>query len=433
MNWKALTMATMLVVAAGAAVVPASATQQSSTGTAQQGSASAQSGAFVSFETTDDAVVDYAVNGETVVENVTVQAASESQSDTGLGGDVDLGADVGFEAAGLDLASSLSASGAAEITTESGATIEAHDNRRGVLVVQSGGDSQVAQLNVSASSDAETASDQRAVITTDDGTRAVVIATGNGSVAVTDDGDVRAETGSDGEVVYRQYDGDRSESEQNQERMIANGTATASVYVQQAADAGESGSDDARETTTSVVQYGEDTTVDVTQQTASRVNATVERSQSEGRVVIVTVADEAFESAENAEVYVDGEAAVQADSYSAVRSAADGGEQSAFLVEQSASAEATTDVVVGINHFSARDLSLVSGDAADGSDDSTGDDSTTTTDDGAGSGDDTTASGDESGSDATDTGTTAGTGPGFGVTVALAALAALGLFAGRRD
>ena len=123
MNWKALTMATMLVVAAGAAVVPASATQQSSTGTAQQGSASAQSGAFVSFETTDDAVVDYAVNGETVVENVTVQAASESQSDTGLGGDVDLGADVGFEAAGLDLASSLSASGAAEITTESGATI----------------------------------------------------------------------------------------------------------------------------------------------------------------------------------------------------------------------------------------------------------------------------------------------------------------------
>jgi PGF-CTERM protein len=425
MNLKALAMATMLVASAGIAVFPASAAEQRNVSATQQGGASAQSGAFVSFETTDNAVVDYSVNGETVVANVTVQSASEAQSGGGLGGDVVLGSDSNLSAAGLNVATSLTASGAAEITTDSGAAIEAHDNRRGVLVVRPSEGSQVTQMNVSADASAEQASDQRAVITTDDGTQATVIATGDGNVTLTEDGSVRAATGGDGVVVYRQYESDRSESDRAEERMIANGTAAAEVYVQQAADAGADG----EETTTNVVEYGQDTTVDVTERSTTRVNATVERARSEGRVAIVTVADEAFESVENAEVYVDGEAAVQAESYSEVRSAADGGDSSAYLIEGSSNAEATTDVVVGINHFSARDLSLVSADGSDGSDTTT---DSSDGDSGDGDSDDSDATTDSSG-DGTATGTTSGSGPGFGVGLSLVALAALGLFAARRD
>ena len=44
--------------------------------------------------------------------------------------------------------------------------------------------------------------------------------------------------------------------------------------------------------------------------------------------------------------------------------AANGGDNSAFLVRSSSSAEATTDVVVGVNHFSERELSMQSDESA---------------------------------------------------------------------
>jgi PGF-CTERM protein len=52
---------------------------------------------------------------------------------------------------------------------------------------------------------------------------------------------------------------------------------------------------------------------------------------------------------------------VEAESYSEVQSAANGGDTSKFLVRSSSSAQASTDVVVGVNHFSARDVSMQSG------------------------------------------------------------------------
>ncbi|WP_169302434.1 PGF-CTERM sorting domain-containing protein [Halorientalis salina] len=403
-------MAVLLVVSMGAAVTPATAA------TTQENNASAEAGAHVDFETKSNAVVNYSVNGQTVVENLTVQSASENSNDGGL----DVGVDVGFSASALSLASSLQAGGNAEITTDSGATIEAHDNQRGVMVVRSGGDSQAVQMGISKSSSAQSEGDKRVVVTNDNGSQATVLATGDGAVNVSEDGNVSARTGSNGEVVYRQYEGERSDGDKSQEQMITNGTATAEVYLQQAADSAEDGT----ERSANVVQYGADTTVDVTQQTANRVNATVDRSQSEGRAVIITVADEAFENAENAEVFVDGEAAVQADSYSEVQSATENGNSSAFLVQQSTSAEATADVVVGINHFSTRAVSLQSEDETtdDGAETTESDDSESSTD-----GTETADS-----TDGTDADDSSGDGPGFGVIAALTALLGLALLAGRR-
>jgi PGF-CTERM protein len=373
MNWKALVVAAALVVSTAGAPVAAAAT------TSQQGSAQAQSGTHVSFQATDSAIVDYTVNGRTLVEEMSVQSTSEARADAGA--EIGLSGDAGFSAAGLSIANSIEAgaSTSATIESESGATIEAHDNDRGIMVVTANGESHVARFNSSDSSEAEQESEKRAVIQNDEGdAAATVIVVGEGNVSVSEDGNVTATTANDGRVVYRQYEGERSDSEEQQERLIANGTAVAEVYVQSAADAAADGDDGDDETPTAtpteepseeagersadVVRYSEDTTVEVTEQSANTVNATVERAQSQGKVVIMSVSEAAFENAEDAQVFVDGEAAAQADSYSEVRSAAAGGDESAYLVRSSGSAEASTDVVVGINHFSARDVSMQSED-----------------------------------------------------------------------
>lgn len=84
----------------------------------------------------------------------------------------------------------------------------------------------------------------------------------------------------------------------------------------------------------------------------------------------MTVADESYGNAEDLEVYVDGEAAAQADSYSEVQQSAREGDEPRYLVRQDAGGEAATDVVVGIDHFSERQVSVQkAGDGRSGGDD----------------------------------------------------------------
>jgi hypothetical protein len=390
MNVKALAAALLLVVSAVGPTAAAAA------GVTQEGSA--YTGTHVTFKTKADAVADYSVNGNTVVDSVAVQSQSTAKSSGGLGVDVSLKAVTNFDAAGLSLASSSSTQ--ATVEAESGATIAAHDNDRGIMVVSAGDESQYVNANLSADSQAEQAGEQRVVVQKESGATGAFIVVGDGDVTVNEQGNVSAELAEDSKLVYRQYEGERSDSEKQQEQLIADGTATAEVYYQQAEESGEDG----QQRTADVVRYSEDTTVEVTERSQNRVNMTVERAQSQGKVVIVSVSETAMENAQNAKVYVDGEAAVTAASYSEVQSAANGGDTSKYLVQSSSSAQASTDVVVGINHFSARQMSVQSGD-----------DSASGGDDGDGSGDSPTE----------------GSGPGFG---ALAAIAAIGaaLFARTR-
>jgi len=376
MNWKALVVAATLVVSVVGTPVAAAAS------TTQQTSGEAQSGTFVSFQASDNAVTNYSVDGRTLVEEMSVQSASEARAQAGA--DLGLSGGAGFSGAGLSVANGLDAgaSTSATIESSSGAEIVAHDNDRGIMVVSANGESHVARFNGSDDAEAEQESEKRAVIQSDDDATATVIVVGDGNVSVSEDGNVTAMTEEDGKVVYRQYEGERDDSEEEQERMIANGTAVAEVYVQSAADAASDDGDDSDDTPTAtptdepsdeaeqrsadVVRYSEDTTVEVTERSATRVNATVDRAESEGKVVIMSVSETAFENADDASVFVDGEAAAEADSYSEVRSATNDGETSKYLVRSSSSAEATTDVVVGINHFSEREVSMQSEDDGDG-------------------------------------------------------------------
>ena len=343
MRFRSAAVAVLLAVAAVGAVAAPAATQEAE--------GEAYSGAFVTFEATDAAVADYAVDGSVVVENVTVQSASEIEG----GIDAGLGAVTSVNGSGLSVSTG---DAGATLTTESGAKMEANDNKRGILQVRANGESQVVQAEVSGQAESE--SDNRVVVRNDDGTEGAFLVVGDGEATTDDDGDVVARIDGDGQLVYRQYEGERSDDDEAQERMIQDGSAAAEVYVHSAAESGG----DAEGEATSVVQYSQDTNVEVQERSESEINMTAERSESEGRVIITTVSDEAFGSAESTEVYVDGEAAAEAESYSDVEAATQGADQSRYLVRSDSSAQAATDVVVGVNEFSERSISMQSdGDA----------------------------------------------------------------------
>ncbi len=387
-------LAPLLAVLMVASVAVPGAAAMMNERTAQQSSAYA--GTHVEFQTEGSAITSYSVDGVTVADSVRVQSQDSARSDAG----VDIGADVsaltGWTGAALSVDATTETQ--ATVTSESGATLAAHDNGHGSLVVSTGGESQYVGMNLSSSASAESESEQRAVVTTSDGSKAAVIATGDGTVAVNDDGNLTAELGADDRLVVRSYDGDRSANDKQQEELITSGAAAAQVYLT------ENGQD--------IVDYGQNTAVEVHQQSEGRVEMTVERSASHGKVVITSVSDAAIQNTEDLAVRVDGEAAAEASSYSELKAAADGGGSSMYMVRSTSQADASADVLVGINHFSERSVTMAEQGAQDG-------------------GTDDSSSGDATDGDSTsEPGTTGDAGPGFtliGATLAvLSAVALLG-------
>ena len=403
---SAILTAVLVVSLIGAAAAPAA---------TQGAEAEGYSGAFIEFETADAAVNDYTVSGQVVVDSLRVQSAGEAGGSGEGGVGVGVGADSTVSIDGAAVQSQSSGAARASVAFESGAQLEANDNRRGVVRITADGGDQVIQANVSG--DASQEGDGRVVVSGDDGAQGTFIVVGDGNISTSGDGQVTAAVGEGGQVVYRQYDGERSDSEQQQEQLIQDGTAAAELFVRGAADS--EGGSDGGDNETSVVTYDEDTSAEVTSRSESQINATVDRTQQQGKVVVVTVAESAVQSAESLEVLIDGEAAAQADSYGEVQQSAEEGDEPRYLVRQSSSAEAAVDVVVGIDGFSERQLSIQ--DADDG-------ESTPTN---MGNGDNETDGDGETSTDGDD-GSSAD-GPGFGALAALIALtAALVAAAARR-
>lgn len=341
MRYRALAVAVTLIVAGVAPVVAAPSPVRS------HGGGHAYAGEHVSYNATESAVVNYRVGGSTMLESMRVQSASSA------GIDLDVELSTVTSVAGARVTATTTAATSATVTFESGARMQAHDNGHGILVLQSGDSNQVVQADLSSGAEARQAGENRVVVTNDDGSKGTFIVVGEGDVAVNERGNVTARIEENGRLVYRAYPDERSSSDEDQERLIANGTAVAEVYVQEAGDAGDGG----QQRAVDVVNYSEDTTVRVNERTEQSVTYTARRSEREGKVIITSVS-EAYGSADDVNVTVDGEAAARAESYSEVVAATRGGEQSTYLVRQSSSAEATTDVVVGVDHFSTREVTV---------------------------------------------------------------------------
>lgn len=372
-------------------------------------------GTHVSFTTSGDAVTDYRVDGERLLVGVETESNAHYEQRTGASLGLELGAVSDLDGSAVEFESRTETR--ATVTTESGATLAAHDTPTGVLVVRSGERSQLVQATLGADADAEVVDDSRVVVTNANGSRGAFVVTGNGSVAVDEEGDVVADLGPSARLVFRSYVNETRDADARvQERLVANGTAVAEVYV-----SGEA---------VDVVRYDGDTSVSVESDGDETLTVTVNRSVHDGAVIVTRVSEEALAAPENLSVRVDGEAAARASSYSDLAAATRGGDTSRYLLRHSSRTEGAATVLVGVNHFSTRRLSIDAGDAAESTATATAD-STADGDDSSGTADDassspTTTPDDASGSATATTGVDA---PGFtagvGVTgVLLAALAA---------
>jgi len=372
-------------------------------------------GTHVSFDTTSDAVVDYTVGSETVLESVKVQSKSETENSGSLTVGAELSAVSGIDGSTVSIDSRAETS--ASVTAESGAELRAHDNSRGILTVRAGESSQYVTADVSSSSQAERESGDRVVVTTENGTQGAFVVVGDGEVTVNDRGNVSAELAEDSRLVFRTYTDGRGEDDEKQERMISNGTAAAEVYVM---ESGEGSS----EPVADVVQYDENTTVEVTQRGQGTVNMTVERSAHRGKVLITSVSDSVLDTAGDVRVSVDGEAAARASTYGELQRASDGGDVSKFMLRQGSNADASADVLVAVNHFSERQITMQEIEASNPEETAT----TTATDGGTATVED---GGDSDGSTDTVGEATSTTSPGFGVVITLVALFGAAFYASR--
>ncbi|WP_232700727.1 PGF-CTERM sorting domain-containing protein [Halobacterium wangiae] len=399
MTKKATAVLLAVLLAASAVSTAAAATATGSSVAASEAQdGSAYAGTHVTFDVAENAVANYSVGGETALDSVKVQSGSES--DGVFDGSVDLSAVTSISGSALSLSASANAN--AEVSTEGSASMTAHDNSHGILVVEAAGDDQVVVANVSSGADAEAESDQQVEVTTANGTQGAFIVVGNGSVAVNDDGDVSAQLEGDSRLVFRAYPDGKSEQSEQTESYIASGKATGEVYVDQ-----QDG-----ELVTDTVAYSQETAIEAEQSAEDTVSVTVERAREEGKIVVTSVSEAAVGAVSDLDVTVDGEAAAEASTYGELESAI-GGDASKYMVKQSSSAEASAKVYVALNHFSQRNVEMQGSDGG-----------TETTDGGSTTAADTADSGDG--------GETGGDVPGFGVGVALVALVGAALFAVRQ-
>ncbi|AHG00181.1 hypothetical protein HALLA_16615 [Halostagnicola larsenii XH-48] len=321
--------------------------QESSQSMAADGDAYA--GTHVAFETSNTAVTNYSVGGEAVFENVSVDSQSDHESETGIGSSSGLSAVTNVSGLGLTIDAQTETR--VKIASEGSASMSAHDTERGILTVDAGSESQYVEATLAEGANATAESDGNAVVVESENRSGAFVIAGDGEVDVNDEGDVTAELGSNSTLVFRSYDeGERDEAAKEQERLIANGTATAEVYADHRD--GERVAD--------VATYGEDIAVETKAESEERLEMTAERAQREGTVIIATVSETAIDGAESAddlEVTVDGEAAAEASSYSELEGAI-GGDQSRYMVTQSGEADASADVLIAVNHFSERDVAV---------------------------------------------------------------------------
>lgn len=397
----------VLIMASSVALGGALATTHAATVSSDDDEETNYNGSHVSFETTVDALVNHHVEGDSVVTDVAVESTSSAEQRGALGIGLGLAAVTDLDAAAISVDAQSDTQVA--LTTESGATIQAHDSQRGHLLINADGEGQLISANVTADAEAEQESEKRVVVTKDDGTQGTFIVIGDGEVTVNNEGNVTAELDHGSSLTYQQYAaGERDEADEDRERLIADGTAAAEVYVSMAAEGSQ-------ETAADVVQYSQETTVEVVSHSENEVELTAERTESEGRIIVTSVSEQAFDSAGDLEVSVDGEAAASVESMSELKAAADGGEQSAYMVRHASTTDASAEVLVALNHFSERHVTMHS-DSQDGDEHSPAD------------GDETrqTADSDDSPSVADDDG------PGFTVFIAGMALLLLVLVGARR-
>lgn len=321
---------------------------------AQSGSAEAYSGTHVEFDTEDGGIVDYRLDGESLFDSVATESRSAFETRTDARFDGELATVSGIAGASTSIAARSATHAAVE--TGGSATMNAYDSERGHLVIEAGGDAQLVEVRLAGDAEAHAEDDSRVVVTRENGTQGAFIVVGDGSVTVNRNGDVTVELRKDDRVVFRSSGDERTADDAEQERLIAEGAATAETYV----------TADGDDVVVAAVEYATDTSVKAANPTGAAIELTVDRTTDEGTIVLTTVDEAAVGPIEGIAVSVDGAAATPVTSYGELEAAADGGDGPAFAVANEGNASA--DVLVAVDHFSERSVTVTGGDESAGDD-----------------------------------------------------------------
>lgn len=421
------TVVTIVVVVLAAALLAMTVGASNHMGEGQQ----AYAGNNVSFDTSENAVVNYTVDGAEIFNSAEVEAKSsaEERGAAGVGAGIGVGAGGG---GGVDLSALTDVRGAAvanvnanarasaSVNFDSSAEFEAHDNGNGVAVLKSGDEEQLVEVEISADTEAETPNES-VVTFTSDGTESSFIVAGEGRADVNEGGNVTANLGNSTNAVVRTYGDEKTEDDEEQERIISEGNAAAEVqFTEQDGDV-----------VGSPAEFLPNTDIETEVNAGESVSLTVDRAESEGKVVMMTVTGAAVGTTEEINVEVDGNAAVEVDSYSELEGGI--GEEMRYTVVDG-DTEGKAQVLVAVESFSEHQIT-VEGEEDDTTDNGSTDDTDgtdSTTDDEMGSTDNETDGTDGTDNETMDGGEESdeqgGEGlPGFTAIAALAALTAVAL------
>lgn len=334
--------ATLLAGIAGGAAITATAG-----GAAIQG-AESYAGVHVEFEGESDALTNYTVDDRTYLASLQVQSKSTAEGDEGVQAGTSLANVTDLE--GSDLSVREESATHLEFASESGATVAAHDNEYGILVVGSENGTQFVRANVTEGADTAYAGGAGVTVEREDGGLASFIVVGDGEVDITDDGNVAAEIDEDDRLVVRHYEQTRRTADRNYEAMIVRGTTPAEVFVMER-DGGH---------VVDVVTYDDGTTVDVEAADDAGLRMDVERDSPEGAIVLTSFESRSLADPDAVNVTVDGERARRARTYSQLRTAATGGEEPWFMAIRRGEGTLTADVTVAVEGFSTRSIAVFS-------------------------------------------------------------------------
>lgn len=293
-------------------------------------------GTHLSLEIDDRAVTNYAVGDERVAASIRMQAVADvtngSEGDLELSGVSNLG--------GAAIQSEQEGEADMTVMTPT-AQLVAHDNPRGVFVVQPD-EPQYVQIDLASEAEVTDETDSAITVTTENGTEGTFFLIGDGDLTVNQNDSVVSRVEDDSRLVFRAYPGGKSDDHERQERLIRNEQAIADVYVM------GSGVD----STVDTVAYATGASVTGEQADPEGVQVNVDYPDGEGGIVMTSISTDIV-AADGLVVAVDDEELAAAASYDELESAV-GGDRSQYLVAEGSGGEASTDVLVAVDEFSGR-------------------------------------------------------------------------------
>lgn len=285
----------------------------------------------IRYNLKSDEIDNYSVQGKTYF--TSMKTGTKISSGTGLLGGL----------IGANIAISSIAGVGSKLSTDN-ANIFVHDNPNGNLQVMVNQGS-IVQISLTGGSSATYQGEKYITVRNPDGSESSFLIAGNGKLEMRD-GKMVADLDNDGQLIFKAYPVGKTQLDDAVEQGIIDGIVAAEINIPGKNDAAASSS----------ISYSSAVSAKVNEVANEKISILVSSSNSVGKTIAIEIDSSRlpFQDPGQLEVRVDGEVAAKASSTSELY-ATGAGDKPRYLV---AKAEGATKVMVAINHFSDREVTL---------------------------------------------------------------------------